>query len=47
MRFAGAVVGGAEEEEREGRGVDGVQVCDVGGGATGGVCKGLEFNVVR
>ena len=37
MRFAGAQVGGAEEEDTVGAGVDGVDVGDLGGGAGCGV----------
>lgn len=39
--FAGAVVGGAEEDDAVGAGVDGVDVGDLGGGAGSGVSEGL------
>ena len=40
VRFAGAVVGGAEEDDAVGAGVDGVDVGDFGGGAGCGVREG-------
>ena len=40
VRFAGAEVGGAEEEDAVGAGVDGVDVGDFGGGAGCGVGEG-------
>lgn len=41
VRFAGAEVRGAEEEDPVGAGVDGVEVGDFGGGARFGVGEGL------
>ena len=40
VRFAGAEVGGAEEDDAVGAGVDGVEVRDFGGGARFGVGEG-------
>lgn len=42
MGAAGSGVGGAEEEDAVGAGVDGVEVCDFGCGAAHGVCECLS-----
>jgi len=44
---AGAVVGRAEKEEREGGGVEGCRCARLGSVRLGGVCKSLELNIVR
>ena len=46
LGFAGAVVGGAEEEDGVGAGVDGVEVGDFGGCAAHGVGECLCFVIL-